>query len=143
MDHTLIAFLLSNSMAISMALCSWKNVTVARYCYVIMFFAAAAFNAYTTFTTPEAYLSFADFAYFSFYKVFINGFFKSHATVLLLFIVAGQLLIAVSLLKNVLSIGCWGGILFFIGISPLGWAAAFPSPLFWMMGLLMMYRTSS
>ncbi|MDR6194680.1 hypothetical protein [Siphonobacter sp. SORGH_AS_0500] len=142
MDHTRIAFLVSNSIAISMAVCSLKNVTLARYCYAVMFFAAAIVNAYTAFTTPEAYQSFADFAFFSFYKVFINGFFKSHATTLLLFIVAGQLVIAISLVKKSLTIGCWGGILFFFCISPLGFAAAFPSPLFWIVGLFIIYRKS-
>ncbi|MBT8196001.1 MAG: hypothetical protein KJO64_06215, partial [Bacteroidia bacterium] len=114
----------------------------SRLLYILLFGWASVTNAITAIKTPEVYLDYTRFALLPFYNNIINGFFSEHITVVVLTIAFSQLCIVILLFfeHKFLKFALLAGILFFIGIAPLGVGAALPSSLIWAMGLLLLFH---
>lgn len=138
----IIGVTISNIVALIMLWLSWKNPSISRLLFFMLFIWAGVTNLTTAINRPEKYLEYADFAILSFYKEFILGFFSRNITLLVPVIAVCQLLIGVSMmLKGVIfRIGCLGGMIFLMAILPLGWGSGSPAPLFWAVGLLILLQ---
>ena len=124
----LIPWLISNSIAIIILISAFKKPKVARLLFVLMFLWACVFNYYTAQKTPNDYLNYAAISPVDLYTSFINGWFKSHVTTMVSLIAFGQGLIAIGLLLKgwIVRLACFGAIIFFIAITPLGIGSGFP-----------------
>jgi len=133
-------YIISNIVAVMMLFLAWKKPNLSRLLYILLFGWASITNYTTAINTPEVYLDYAGFTFLPFYKSFIEGFFSEHITPLVLIVAICQFVFAVLLLAkgNLLNVALLGGILFFLGIAPLGVGAAFPSSLFWAIGLFVL-----
>ncbi len=147
MDYTdqtimLTGYIISNLVALLMLWFSRRKPVTARALFFLLFVWAGVTNATTSISTPGVYLEYADFTFLSFYKSIILGFFGRNITVIVMCIAICQLLIGVSMiLKGVIfKLGCIGGILFLIGITPLGVGSGAPATLTWAVGLYLLYR---
>ncbi|AUD04283.1 hypothetical protein [Spirosoma pollinicola] len=139
---TLILYAVSNIAAILLLIACYKRPLIARFCFALLFAWASWFNATTALATPWVYTDFADYAVLDVYRWFILGPFGKVATPLILTIAAGQLFISVSMPSTgrLFKMGCVAGILFSIGILPLGIGAAFPAMVFIAMGFYQLWR---
>lgn len=119
---------ISNVIAILLLVASIRIPKLARLLFALLFFWACWLNFTTAQSNPAEYLNYAKITPFSWMENFVNGWFKLHTTPMVTLIAIGQGLIAVGLLlkNNILRIACYGAILFFIAITPLGIGAAFP-----------------
>ncbi len=127
----LIAYIISNIVALILLLCAWKWPRVGRLLFFLLFAWAAWVNWALAVQTPQAYLDYADLTFSGWYKQFILGWFKDHTLLAVGFIATSQGLIALSLLQKglVYKIGCIGGVVFLLAIMPFGVGAAFPCTL--------------
>jgi hypothetical protein len=128
----LLPYVISNLIGITLLWLCWKKPVTGRLVFSIIFLAAGLFNYYTASTEPEAYTMYADGAWLTVYKNFINGYFSEHVALLVKLIASGQMLVAVLLFtkKGIThTLGIAGGIIFLIAISPLGIGSAFPATL--------------
>lgn len=132
-----IAYSITNLVALFMLLACWRNRAFGRLLFFLLFAGAAAFNARTALLAPEQYIGYAQYTVLSVYREFILGFFARHTTFIVLLIAAGQAGIALGMLgkARLFRLGAIGGILFLLGISPLGAGSAFPAPLMLAAGL--------
>jgi hypothetical protein len=93
-------------------------------------------NAAVAIYKPLSYLDNARYALLESYRTFILGWFADHIGLVVGSISLGQLLITAGLIVG----GAWaraalaGAIVFFLAITPLGVASAFPSSLVWALG---------
>lgn len=133
-----IAYSLSNMLALLLLWASWKKPAWARVGWFLLFASAAWFNAHTALTSPALYTGYAQYAFFSIYENFINGFFAEHTTLFVLAIAVGQAGIAFGMVAGGkwLRVATFGGIVFLLSIAPLGLGAAFPATLIMAAGLL-------
>lgn len=138
----LTPYLISNAVALIMLILTWLKPNISRVFYILLFAWASVTNSITAIKTPEVYLEYTEYTLSNVYTNFINGIFSEHITTLVLCIAFCQFAIAILLFKkgNLLNLGLLAGILFFIGIAPLGVGSAFPSSLIWALGLYMLYR---
>ncbi len=127
----LIPWLISNSIAIIILVSAFKKPKLARLIFILLFLWAFWINYNTAHKNPNEYLNYAALSPYDLYSTFINGWFKSHITSMVSLIAFGQALIALGMLLKglVLRISCFGAIIFFIAISPLGIGSAFPFPI--------------
>jgi hypothetical protein len=91
--------------------------------------------------TPWVYQDYADSS-IPLYRKFILGAFEAIMTPLVLIIAVGQGLLAIlmTLKGKLFKLGCWGGIVFCIAVSPIGSYAAFPATLFMAFALYLLQR---
>jgi hypothetical protein len=141
----LIPYLISNMVAVLLAICSWRWPVSGRLLYVLLFGGACWFNLTTGIHTPEVYLSFAHVAFLQVYRTFITGYFFEHIPFFIFFIAIGQGLISISLLLKgaLFKTGALGAIIFLVSIAPLGMGSAFPSTLIMAAGICRLWQISS
>ncbi len=139
-----VPYFVSNAVAMGLAVLAWKRPFAARYGYALMFFLAALVNAFTAINNPMDYVNYSALAWGP-YSEFIRGAFVGIVQVFVLLIALGQLLLAFGFLpRGVLLKGaCLGSMFFFLAITPLGLGAAFPFPLFAILGALSIFIRSS
>lgn len=136
----LLPYIISNLLGLGLFILGWKKPGIGRVVFSIIFLAAGIFNMYTAQTTPEIYTIYAEGAVLGIYQSFIKGTFAGHARLFVSLIAVGQMLVALLLLprnKTARTLGVFGGILFFLAISPLGTGSAFPAPLLMAAGLFL------
>lgn len=140
-----IAYSVSNLAALGLLLASWKKPAWGRLLFFLLFGWAAWFNTVTVLSTPALYTGYGQYAFLPFYRTFINGFFAEHTAPIVLAIALGQAGVAVGMLAKgqLFRIGAFGGILFLLGIAPLGMGSAFPSPVVMAAALWMLFRRGS
>ncbi|MEP2935803.1 MAG: hypothetical protein ABJM06_14680 [Gilvibacter sp.] len=119
---------ISNVVAILMLITALKKPRLARLLFVLLFTWACWFNYTTAHNDPEVYLDYARLTPFDWLRDFINGWFAQNINQMISFIAIGQGLIAIGMLLKgwFVRIACFGAILFFMAIAPLGIGAAFP-----------------
>lgn len=139
-----VPYFVSNAVALALAVLAWKRPFAARYGYALMFLMAALVNSITAMRNPMDYLNYASFAWGP-YSEFIKGAFVGIVEVLVLAIALGQFLLALGFLARgrILRLACLGSIVFFLAITPLGMGAAFPFPLFAILGAMSIFIRSS
>lgn len=122
-----LPYTISQLVSVLILICAWKNTRIARAILSIMFFLASFTNLYTSLTTPDIYLDYANFA-IPIYKDFINGWFSEVYEIFVPLIAVGQFLIALGMLLNKpwLKWACIGTIVFLLSIAPLLVGSAFP-----------------
>jgi hypothetical protein len=139
-----VPYFVSNAVALGLAVLAWKRPFAARYGYALMFFVAALVNTFTAINNPMDYVNYSALAWGP-YSEFIKGAFVGIVEVFVLVIAFGQFLLALGFLAHgvILKMACVGSILFFLAITPLGMGAAFPFPLFAILGALSIFIRSS
>ena len=134
--------LISNVIALAILVLAWLRPAIARLVIGLLFSGAGLFNTYTALVNPEAYLNYADLAWWPLYRNFINGLFATNIAGFILAIALGQLLIGLGFLTgwgNLFRIAVAGAVLFFLGILPLGVGSAFPFPLILIAAVVLVY----
>lgn len=123
-----IPWIISNSIAIIFLVSAIRKPKLSRLLFVLLFFWASWINYTKAQSNPDEYLNYARLTPFDFYSNFINGWFKSHITIMITLISIGQLLIAIGMMLKgyMVRLACIGAIIFFLAITPLGIGAAFP-----------------
>jgi hypothetical protein len=139
-DYASLPYVFTNAVAVLLVITAMVWPTIARGIFSSMFVAAFAFNLFTAFYKPSAYLYFAEHTTSGFYKSIILGPFSDHVTLYIMLISLCQLYIGVfiSYKGRLMQIAMFGGIIFLIAISPLGYGAAFPSTLIMASGLVIL-----
>lgn len=129
--HVLLALLISNIVGLLILFCCFRYQRIGRLLLFLLFIWAGYTNWRTVSTTPHVYVDYADYAFLPLYKTFINGWFHQHILLLVGFIATAQVFIGISmLLKGIIyRLGTIGGLLFLIGIIPLGIGSGFPFPI--------------
>lgn len=125
-----IPWTVSNTIALLILWAALARPKLARVAFAILFAWAFWINLRTASISPGDYLAYADLSPVGFYKDFINGWFKEHITAMVSTIAIGQGLIALGMLGKgwMVKLACFGAMLFFLGITPLGIGAGFPVP---------------
>ena len=138
----IIAYTCTNLLALGMLWLCWKKSSIARLLFFLLFIWAAFANAITSVHNPKDYLNYTDYALLPFYRNIINGFFSQHITVIVFSIAICELVIGISMfLKGaIFKLGCIGGIIFFLAITPLGFGSGSPAPLIWAIGLFILFK---
>lgn len=139
----IIAYIISNSVALLLLWVSWKKKNLARILFAGLFFWAFLANWRTAHHSPNDYLNYGKYAV-GLYQDFIYGEFAKHVTGYVSLIAIGQLAIALCLLARGILVksACVGGILFLLAIAPLGFGSAFPFSIISAFALLLIYRHS-
>jgi len=124
----LIAYLISNTIAIALLLLAWKQPRIARVSFSVLFIWACYTNWHLALTKPNDYLFYGNLTFLSSYKNFILGWFSQYILLAVGFIATCQGLIALSLLLKgrLYATGIIGAIIFLLAIAPLGVGSAFP-----------------
>ena len=125
----LIPWAVSNIIAILFLVSSIRKPKLTRLLFVLLFIWASWINYITVHKNPNEYLNYATFTPFKLYADFINDWFRSHITIFVTLISFGQALIAIGLLLKgwIVRLACFGAIVFFLAIVPLGIGSAFPA----------------
>ena len=136
-----IAWIISNIVALLLLFLSWKRKNAARVLFAILFIWASWTNWQTAHHNPNDYLDYGKYA-IGFYQKIIDGIFAEHITGFVSLIAVAQLLIGLGLLARgmIVKISCIGGIIFFLGIAPLGFGSAFPFSITACIALFLLYR---
>jgi hypothetical protein len=135
-DTWAIPHVISVLIATGFLLASVYRPLLARKLYAALFVYATLVNAAVVFYKPLSYLDNARYALLESYRSFILGWFADHIGLVVGSISFGQALITAGLIVG----GKWaraamlGAIIFFVAITPLGVASAFPSSLIWAVG---------
>lgn len=129
LEEYLTPWLISNSLAVVFLVSAVRKTKLARLLFSLLFFWAFWVNCTTVQNNPNDYLAYAAFSPFDLYTDFINGWFKSHITSMVKMIAFGQGLIAIGMLLKgwVFRLACFGAIVFFLAIAPLGIGSGFPA----------------
>lgn len=138
----LIAYIISNIVAVIMLWSAVKKEKMARLFYFLLFAWASWANWTTAMNNPASYLQYAHAAILPWYRQFIQGWFSEHILLIVGFIASCQALIAVSMLLKglIFKVGSWGAIVFLLSILPLGYYAGFPCTLVMAIGLYFLNR---
>ena len=130
-ENFLIPLIISNAVAILILIAAIKLPKLGRLLFVILFAWACWINYTTAHENPHFYLDYAAATPFSIYRDFINGWFSERITIMITLISIGQAAMALGfLLKGAwVQIACFGAIVFFLAITPLGIGSGFPFPL--------------
>jgi hypothetical protein len=135
-DTWAIPHVISTLVATAFLLASVHRPLLARKLYAALFVYATLVNAAVAFFKPLSYLDNARYALLESYRSFILGWFADHIALVVGSISFAQALITAGLIIG----GVWAraslsaAIIFFVAISPLGVASAFPSSLIWALG---------
>ncbi|MCP4975848.1 MAG: hypothetical protein GY931_06770 [Maribacter sp.] len=124
-----VPWLLSNSIAILILVAAIRKTKLARLLFALLFGWACWINYTTAHYNPEEYLNYAVLTPFDLYRDFIKGWFKEHIIIMVTIIAFGQGLIALGMLLKgwMVRLACFGAIVFFLAITPLGIGAGFPA----------------
>lgn len=133
-----------NLIAIIMTYLTFKKPGYGRFLFGGMFLLAGIFNLYYAFFNPDEFIYYTEFAVFDLYKEFFIGIYSDNSKLILMSIAGAQL---------VTGFGFWSkgafvkyasiaGIIFLIGILPMGLGAAFPSTLIMAAGIYKTYTRS-
>ncbi len=136
-------YVITNVIALFLVIGAILSPRLVGWLFVLIFLGAAIANTVIVIHWPESYVEgFARSALVGFYRDFIGGFFREHTQAVVLAIAFGQLCIALLLSRRdpLLKLGVIGGVLFLLGIVPLGMNAALPAPLLMVVALGVMYR---
>jgi hypothetical protein len=139
----LVAYSVSNLVAVGLVLTAWRVPNLARLLYAAMFAAAFCINLSTAIATPQFYADYyAGVASLDVYRHFIEGTFATHARWFIVPIAVGQLALAVLVVlrSGWVRLGLVGAISFFVAIAPLGIGSAFPCSLVMAMGAILLLR---
>ncbi|MBT8301171.1 MAG: hypothetical protein KJO63_07565 [Maribacter sp.] len=126
-----VPWILSNGVAILFLLAAIKKTKLARLLFALLFGWACWLNLTTAQYYPEEYLNYAVLTPFEPYRDFINGWFKMNIIPMVTLIAIGQGLMALGMLLKgwLVRIACFGAIIFFLAIIPLGIGSGFPATL--------------
>lgn len=140
-QQMIIASVISNMVAILLLYISWKRKNGARVLFALLFTWAAITNWITAHNNPDIYLEYGKYA-IGIYKNIIYGEFARHITGFVSLIAICQLIIGLGLLARgmIVKLSCIGGIIFLMGIAPLGFGAAFPFSITSSVALFLLYR---
>lgn len=118
--------------SIALAAIAWRRPTAGRIIGGLLLLGGGLFNTYLGTTNPMAYAEFRAFAVLDVYRAVIDAVFPTYGTALILAIATGQLVSGALLLIGGRwgRLGALGGLIFSLGILPLGIGSAFPMPLF-------------
>ncbi|MBN1479599.1 hypothetical protein JXA70_04955 [candidate division KSB1 bacterium] len=135
-------YLISQIVFLFLLFASLRWFALGRLLWIIIFLAAAIFNFCTASTQPEAYVMYAEGALLPFYKNFILGDFARHPGFYVKPIAVGQIFVGLLLTgrTRLFKLGCFGGVVFLVAITPLGVGAALPATLFGAMALALLWR---
>ena len=124
----LVLYIISNIIALTMLLVSWKHYRTSRLMFFIVFAWASWTNWNEAIVAPQFYLDYAGLTFSALYRDFIYGWFSSHITLAVGFIATCQALIAIGMfLKGwIFKTAAIGAIIFLVAIAPLGVGSAFP-----------------
>jgi hypothetical protein len=138
----LMAYLVSNAVAILLLVMAWKWPRAARLMFLLLFAWASWFNWQTVSFTPQVYLDYAELTFSDWYQQFIRGWFSRHIKLVVGFIATCQGLIALAMLLRgwLFKAGTIAGIIFLLAIAPLGVGAAFPCTLNMAVAMLLLLR---
>ena len=129
LSQYIVPYVFSNVIFMLTIFLAWKRPMWARYFFALSFLSASGLNATMALIDPKVYLTYGSIALLPFYQLFIDGFFSKHISEIVLPIAIGQFLIFMGLIlnKSWTRVACIGGILFGLGIAPLGVGSAFPA----------------
>ena len=141
----LIAYIISNVLAIIFLITSIRLRRLSRLLYVVLFGWASWANWNMAISKPHDYLSYADLTFLPVYKTFILGWFSEHILISVGFVATAQALVAIALMMKgwVYKLGLIAGTMFLIAIIPLGVGSAFPCTLLLELGLVMLRKEDS
>lgn len=135
------AYLVSNAIALALLALSFRRANWVRWLSVAIFGWATFTNWRIALTRPLDYQTFGELTSSAFYRDFIHGWFREHTATLLLPIAAGQLAIALMLIRNgriTRRLAVFGAVVFLLAIAPLGVGSAFPFSITYSAALLVM-----
>ena len=135
------AYLISNAIALALLGLSFRRANWVRWLSVAIFGWAAFTNWRIALTRPLDYQAFGDLTTSALYRDFIHGWFREHTATLLQPIAAGQLAIALMLIRNrrfTRRLAVFGAVVFLLAIAPLGVGSAFPFSITYSVALLVM-----
>ena len=141
----LIAYLISNAVAILMLVSAWKWPRIGRLLFFMLFAWACWINWKTLLETPQVYLDYAELTPSELYKKIIRGWFSGHIQPVVGFIATCQGFIALAMLLRgwLLKAGLIGGIIFLLAIIPFGVGSAFPATFIMAGAMLILFKTNS
>lgn len=118
----------SNLIAILQLTAAIRWPRLSRLSFFFLFAWACWINWTEARNNPQEYLNYAHFAWISWYREFIRGWFMNHIPVTVSVIAVCQGLIAISMLLKgrIFQLGAVGSIIFLLAILPLGLGAGFP-----------------
>jgi hypothetical protein len=132
MKEYLEPFIVSNIVALALLFVGIKWRRAGRISFAVLFIAAGIFNAYQSTVDAGVYATtYGETALLPFYKSLIYNIFAENAEIYVKLIASFQLFAGICLIfkKPLYCIGIFCGIVFLIGIAPLGLGSAFPSTL--------------
>ncbi|MGQ0739087.1 MAG: hypothetical protein ACT4OJ_08530 [Bacteroidota bacterium] len=138
----LVGFIISNTVALLFLACAVKWPRIARLLFFLLFAWACWTNLAYSQNNPAAYQTYANLAFFDFYKDFITGWFSRNTVWVVGLIATCQGLIALSMLLKgwLFMLGCTGGIIFLLSIAPLGVGSGFPCTVIFAIALFILFR---
>lgn len=140
----LVAYIISNAVALVLLFLSWKRPRLARLLFVLLFAWACWINWTTASQSPQRYMDYADLAFLDVYREAIQGWFSGHIQTVIGIIATCQGLVALGLLfrGRVYKIAVTAGIVFLVAIAPFGVGSAFPCTLVMAFALFLLLRQS-
>ena len=141
-EKFLLPWFFSNILSLVLVFVCYKWQRAGRYFFGAIFLFAAGVNTWMAIVKPSAYLGYGKFAFLTFYKAFIYGYFAQNTTLLVVLIALGQLAIAAGLFLNgkLLLPALLGAAFFLLAIVPLGVGSAFPATLFMVLALWFLFK---
>lgn len=136
-----IAYVLINGFAVLVVIGSFRWPTITRLVFFGIFIGAALINTRTLLNSPELYLNYAEYA-IPLYQWFIRGAFESviQPVVLALTLLQGFIALSMFMKRRWFRAGCLGGIVFCLGMAPLGMGAFFPATLLLAIAFYRLYK---
>ena len=134
-------YLICNAIALLMLALAFRSANWVRWVSVVFFGWAAYTNWRIASSAPLDYQKLGDLTQFAPYRDLIRGWFREHTATLLKPVAAGQLAIALMLIRNgqvTRRLAVFGGVVFLLAITPLGVGVAFPFPLTYGLALVVM-----
>lgn len=141
----LMAYLISNAVAIIMLVAAWKWPRTGRLMFLLLFAWASWFNWQTVSHNPQTYLEYDQLAFSEGYRQFIRGWFSSHIKLVVGFMATCQGMVALAMLLRgwIFKTGALGAIAFLLAIIPLGVGSAFPCTLIMAAAMMVLLRGHS
>jgi hypothetical protein len=133
---------LANLTAIIILLFCINWADLGRFFMICVFGVALIIDIYYLFADPLTFVDLSEFAYFSFYKSMMTGFFARNIKLCLILLSIFKFFIIFFFFYKTIfvKIGAIAAILFFIFIAPLGIASGFPATLFLAIACYHIYR---
>ncbi len=133
----MIPILISNLFALILTLLCFSYSRFMRFLWGLIFMIAGIVNLITLYNDPSVYITGFGPAAIDLYKDIIYGPFSKHPALYVSLIAIGQIIAGALMWSKKLwyNIGVFGGIVFLLGIAPLGVGSAFPSTLIMAIGL--------